>query len=422
MANDNEAELIKAQQQLGPILRFIANQPVGVPPSLAGFSASSAGGSGHDHGSTPAHHMAQSAADGGVSAAQSAAVVAALKHMVPTQSMLPSAAAVASASPAGTPPVPAALSMANVYATQARPTFQQSLAAAAAAAAAAVATATSTAGSTTAVPAGAAAAPGSSTAVTHSSLHSSSHAAASMAPGVATSSSMSNADDNRYRKSSASAMAACGNVENDSADEDDDDTASLNASSTAVTPAPISSGRKSDHRRAAHTSAEQKRRDDIKHGYEDLASLIPSCQTNNNSGQKLSKAVILQRSIDYLTYLKKHRQQQEQDLVALRNEVVALRIMKRNYEQLAKAHTALPPEKTPQVSDAAKFEVFKAVMDTLFQSFDACISVNNFEVLSSSIFQWLEEFCKPQNMRGIVISSLQTLQKQPAGSMYGGRS
>lgn len=37
-------------------------------------------------------------------------------------------------------------------------------------------------------------------------------------------------------------------------------------------------------------------------------------------------------------------------------------------------------------------------MDNLFQSFNANISVSNFAELSGSVFNWLEEYCKPQVM------------------------
>ena len=39
---------------------------------------------------------------------------------------------------------------------------------------------------------------------------------------------------------------------------------------------------------------------------------------------------------------------------------------------------------------------FKEIMDSLFQSFNATISVANFAELSACVFSWLEEYCKPQ--------------------------
>ena len=51
-----------------------------------------------------------------------------------------------------------------------------------------------------------------------------------------------------------------------------------------------------ERRREAHTMAEQKRRDAIKKGYEELQSLVPTCaQQDSVSSYKLSKATILQR-------------------------------------------------------------------------------------------------------------------------------
>ena len=56
-----------------------------------------------------------------------------------------------------------------------------------------------------------------------------------------------------------------------------------------------------ERRREAHTQAEQKRRDAIKKGYDSLQDLVPMCQQNDSlSGYKLSKATILQKSIDYI--------------------------------------------------------------------------------------------------------------------------
>lgn len=47
-----------------------------------------------------------------------------------------------------------------------------------------------------------------------------------------------------------------------------------------------------ERRREAHTQAEQKRRDAIKRGYDTLQDLVPTCQQNDASGYKLSKATV----------------------------------------------------------------------------------------------------------------------------------
>lgn len=61
-----------------------------------------------------------------------------------------------------------------------------------------------------------------------------------------------------------------------------------------------------------------------------------------------------------------------------------------------KAHQDNPHEGEDQVSDQVKFNVFQGIMDSLFQSFNASISMANFQELSACVFSWIEEHCKPQ--------------------------
>lgn len=171
-----------------------------------------------------------------------------------------------------------------------------------------------------------------------------------------------------------------------------------------------------DRRRNAHTAAEQKRRDAIKKGYEDLQLIVPTCQQTDQVGsQKLSKATVLQRSIDYIQYLVQQKKKQEDELEALRKEVMALKIMKANYEQIVKAHQSTPGRGQNQVSDQVKFNVFKAIMDAQFQTFNASISVASFAELSACVFSWLEEYCKPQTLRELVVD---VLRKASQNQLY----
>jgi MAX-like protein X len=129
-----------------------------------------------------------------------------------------------------------------------------------------------------------------------------------------------------------------------------------------------------DRRREAHTQAEQKRRDAIKRGYEELQSIVPTCQQTAEVGSsKLSKAAILQKSIEYTNHLIEQKKDQEKKLEELRKEVMALKIMKANYEQIVKAHQSNPQHGQQQLSDETKFKVFQQIMDELFKSFDKSI-------------------------------------------------
>lgn len=161
-----------------------------------------------------------------------------------------------------------------------------------------------------------------------------------------------------------------------------------------------------ERRREAHTQAEQKRRDAIKKGYDTLQELVPTCQQTDISGYKLSKATVLQRSIDYIQYLQQQKKKQEDERNALRKEVVALRIMQTNYEQIVKAQQSQPGHTETRISDEVKFSVFQVIMEQLFLTFRN-VSVNNFTELSAGVFSWLEEYCKPQTLKDMVLRVLQ---------------
>ena len=165
-----------------------------------------------------------------------------------------------------------------------------------------------------------------------------------------------------------------------------------------------------ERRREAHTAAEQKRRDAIKQGYGDLQFMVPTCQQQDSiSSYKLSKATILQRSIEYIQTLQKSKIKYDNELKSLRKEVCALQIMKSNYEQMLKQHqitTLQNGQQISQVSEQIKFNIFQAFCDNLFTSFDRFVAFNDFKQLSASIFTWLEEHGKPQKLREMCVGIL----------------
>ena len=56
-------------------------------------------------------------------------------------------------------------------------------------------------------------------------------------------------------------------------------------------------------------------------------------------------------------YLLQQKKKQEEERNALRKEVVALRIMQANYEQIVKAHQNQPGQAEMRVSDETKFQL-----------------------------------------------------------------
>nr|CAG4648359.1 EOG090X0H9E [Moina brachiata] len=168
-----------------------------------------------------------------------------------------------------------------------------------------------------------------------------------------------------------------------------------------------------ERRREAHTQAEQKRRDAIKKGYSALQELVPTCQQQDPiSGYKLSKATILQRSIDYIQFLQLQKKKQEEELQALRKEVIGLQIMKSNYDQIVKANQTQSGQVENQVPDEVKFQLFQTIMDNLFLTFDSMVSASSFVELSSCVFAWVEEHCKPQSLKNLATGVLQQLVNQ----------
>jgi len=116
---------------------------------------------------------------------------------------------------------------------------------------------------------------------------------------------------------------------------------------------------------------------------------------------------------DYIQYLASQKRKQEGDLNSLRKEVVALQIMRANYEQLVKAHQQAPQLQEDLVPDEVKFQVFQIFMDSLFQSFNQQVSMNNFAELSGCVFSWIEEQCKPGDLQDLMYAILkQTTSKE----------
>lgn len=162
-----------------------------------------------------------------------------------------------------------------------------------------------------------------------------------------------------------------------------------------------------DRRREAHTFAEQKRRDAIKRGYDELQSMVPLCQQPESFGNtKLSKATVLQRSIEYIQFLIQQKKKQDEELDALRKEVMALKIMKTNYEHLVRTHQNMPAQGDHQLPDTVKLSLFHHIVDSLFVTFNDAILVSNFNEMSLCIINWLEEHCKPQTLQEVLHSSL----------------
>ncbi|XP_060873183.1 max-like protein X [Metopolophium dirhodum] len=162
-------------------------------------------------------------------------------------------------------------------------------------------------------------------------------------------------------------------------------------------------------RREAHSQSEKKRRDAIKKGYNCLQDLVTTCQQTDSSGYKLSKATVLQKSIDDIQNSLWQNKKKEKERNALRKEVDALRIMLANYEQIVNAQQISMGHVDARIPDEEKFQMFQKIIDGLFFTF-CDINVKNFTELSACMFSWLEEHCKPQTLQNLIET---ILEKEP---------
>uniref|UniRef100_A0A1B0AHH8 BHLH domain-containing protein n=1 Tax=Glossina pallidipes TaxID=7398 RepID=A0A1B0AHH8_GLOPL len=223
-------------------------------------------------------------------------------------------------------------------------------------------------------------------------------------------------DQNNANKESAKRYSRCssaGSIHTPNSSphhtDDDDDSGDNSIGRAGATVATTLSYK--ERRREAHTQAEQKRRDAIKKGYDNLQELVPNCQQNDTaSGYKLSKQLILQKSIDYIGYLNQQKKKQEEEFAALQKEVIALRIIQNSYEHMLQHQKANPGPEEARLTDDAKFQVFQALMDEMFITFQH-IPMDNFKQLIAGVIPWLEEHCKPHILRNILSYTLQQMQQ-----------
>lgn len=77
-----------------------------------------------------------------------------------------------------------------------------------------------------------------------------------------------------------------------------------------------------EHRRVCHINAEQKRRCNIKFGFDTLRAILPSISANNNT--KISKASMLQKGAEHIRQLRIEQETQNAEIQQLRSQIESL--------------------------------------------------------------------------------------------------
>ncbi|XP_011635582.1 MLX-interacting protein isoform X2 [Pogonomyrmex barbatus] len=179
-------------------------------------------------------------------------------------------------------------------------------------------------------------------------------------------------------------------------------------------------GQYKEQRRVGHIHAEQKRRYNIKNGFDTLHSLIP--QLSQNSNAKLSKAAMLHKGADYIRQLRMERHQLKEEMDSLRHQIECLNTSISNCQSMLPATGApVSRHRTSKMKEMFdeyvrtrtrenwKFWIFSILLEPLMLSFNASVSTASIEDLYRSTILWVEQHCSLVDLRPAVLNSLRYL-------------
>ncbi|CAK6444594.1 unnamed protein product [Pipistrellus nathusii] len=188
-------------------------------------------------------------------------------------------------------------------------------------------------------------------------------------------------------------------------------------------PQPIlSRGRpdKTENRRITHISAEQKRRFNIKLGFDTLHGLVSTL--NTQPSLKVSKATTLQKTAEYITMLQQERAALQEEAQQLRDQIEELNAaINLCQQQLPATGVPITHQRFDQMRDMFddyvrartlhnwKFWVFSILIRPLFESFNGMVSTASLQSLRQTSLAWLDQYCSLPALRPTVLNSLRQL-------------
>ncbi|XP_053313215.1 carbohydrate-responsive element-binding protein [Spea bombifrons] len=174
--------------------------------------------------------------------------------------------------------------------------------------------------------------------------------------------------------------------------------------------------RKVNSRRIMHISAEQKRRCNIKLGFDTLHSLVTTLHGQPN---KLSKATTLQKTADYICKLQQERVQLQEETQRLRCQIQEFNdsinlcqqqlpasgvpVSHQRFQHMRQMFQTYVQTRTLQ---NWKFWLFSFIIRPLFDSFNRMVSTASIRDLRETSLEWLEQHCSLPALRPAVLSSL----------------
>ncbi|XP_053562296.1 carbohydrate-responsive element-binding protein [Bombina bombina] len=175
--------------------------------------------------------------------------------------------------------------------------------------------------------------------------------------------------------------------------------------------------KKVESRRITHISAEQKRRCNIKIGFDTLQNLVTSLHSQHSN--KLSKATTLQKTADYIYKLQQERAQLQEEAQRLRCQIQELNdsinlcqqqlpasgvpITRQRFQHMRQMFKNYVQTRTLQ---NWKFWLFSIIIRPLFESFNGMVSTSSMTDLRETSLDWLDQHCSLPALRPTVLSSL----------------
>ncbi|XP_072302748.1 carbohydrate-responsive element-binding protein isoform X2 [Eucyclogobius newberryi] len=190
-------------------------------------------------------------------------------------------------------------------------------------------------------------------------------------------------------------------------------------------PGKLDSSKHTESRRITHISAEQKRRFNIRLGFDTLHNLVTTLSSQPSI--KISKATTLQKTAEYISKMQQERAQLHEAAQRLREEIQLLNSAI-NTCQLQLPATGVPITRQRfdhmrqkfreyvqvQTLQNWKFWIFSIIIEPLFESYNGMVSTASVEDLCSSTLSWLDQHCSLPALRPMVLSSLRLLSTTTA--------
>ncbi|XP_059010896.1 carbohydrate-responsive element-binding protein isoform X6 [Mustela lutreola] len=167
---------------------------------------------------------------------------------------------------------------------------------------------------------------------------------------------------------------------------------------------------KTESRRITHISAEQKRRFNIKLGFDTLHGLVSTLSAQPSL--KVSKATTLQKTAEYIAMLQQERAAMQEEAQQLRDQIEELNAaINLCQQQLPATGVPITHQRFDQMRDMFdeyvrtrtlhnwKFWVFSILIRPLFESFNGMVSTASLQSLRQTSLAWLDQYCSLPALR-----------------------